>query len=68
MSRPLSPQCSDSLSDPETWESLKRVIFSSSGFSRWHQERLGHQGIDPNTLPDELVRSYLRETLETLAY
>lgn len=52
--------------DSEIWESLKHAISASSGFQRWRLER----GIEmsPGTAIDNLVRRYLRETLETLAY
>ncbi|RFP59702.1 MAG: hypothetical protein BJG00_009140 [Limnothrix sp. CACIAM 69d] len=48
------------------WESLVQAIASSSGFERW----LEQQPSTPNqsTVTDLLVRRYLRETLETLAY
>ncbi|MBF2029709.1 MAG: hypothetical protein IGS48_23625 [Oscillatoriales cyanobacterium C42_A2020_001] len=52
--------------DSEIWESLKYAISASSGFQRWQVE----QGSQPeNSLSlDHLIRRYLRETLETLAY
>jgi hypothetical protein len=48
------------------WSSLKRAIATSPGFQRWKAEL----AIDPQEqMPlDQLVRRYLRETLETLAY
>ena len=49
------------------WPDLKQVISTSSGFKRWVLER----GLDANakgSTLDHLVRSYLRQTLETLAY
>lgn len=49
------------------WPNLKRVIAKSSGFKRWVVER----GLDANATgkaQDNLVHSYLRQTLETLAY
>jgi hypothetical protein len=51
-----------------TWDSLKRAIASSSGFQRWHSERLLTQSQLQNSSLEQLVSSYLRETLETLAY
>ncbi len=61
--------------DSEIWESLKQAIASSSGFQRWQLERgtdaqvSNAQENNPqvNGL-DALIRRYLRETLETLAY
>jgi hypothetical protein len=61
----LTPQ-----QDTETWNNLKQVIASSTGFERWKRSRLV-ENIEQKTdqkLIDELVTSYLRETLETLAY
>jgi len=54
------------ISDTEIWRSLRSVIATSSGFKRWQRDR---QAALPSTITlDEQVRSYLRETLETLAY
>jgi hypothetical protein len=53
--------------DSEIWQNLKQAISASSGFQRWRLERSvdsTHSGL----ALDHLVRSYLRETLETLAY
>jgi len=53
---------------PHIWERLKEAIASSSGFQSWQLER---QSFDNQLSPlslDNQVRSYLRETLETLAY
>ena len=69
---PLAPQpqgaepielCEDS----EIWCSLKSAIGASSGFQRWQLE-LNFDTQQPNATIDQQVRSYLRETLETLAY
>lgn len=49
------------------WPHLRRVISKSSGFKHWVLER----GLDTNATDnalDTLVHSYLRQTLETLAY
>ena len=49
------------------WPDLRRVVSTSSGYQRWVLER----GLDANAsgpILDNLVRSYLRQTLETLAY
>ncbi|MEO0539290.1 MAG: hypothetical protein AAFZ80_00325 [Cyanobacteria bacterium P01_A01_bin.105] len=53
-------------SDATIWSSLKRAIAASSGFERWKSERSPEE-LDCTPL-DDLVRRYLRETLETLAY
>ena len=53
--------------DSEIWCSLKSVIGASSGFQRWQLE-LNFDTQQPNATIDQQVRSYLRETLETLAY
>lgn len=54
--------------DSIIWDSLKQAIAASSGFQRWRLER----SVDSNPVEglglDHLVRRYLRETLETLAY
>ncbi len=69
MSPLSSPPANHYLSDDSDlfWPDLRQVISSSSGFKRWVLER----GLDANaqgkTL-DSLVRSYLKQTLETLAY
>lgn len=48
------------------WHSLRQAIAASSGFERWKQERGMCE--KPSDSLDDLVQSYLRETLETLAY
>jgi hypothetical protein len=53
--------------DSEIWESLKQAIAASSGFHRWQVERDADNQLSGLGL-DHLVRRYLRETLETLAY
>lgn len=53
--------------DSDIWESLKQAIASSSGFRRWQVERNSNSQLNGLGL-DVLVRRYLRETLETLAY
>ncbi|MGB7088049.1 MAG: hypothetical protein WBD47_21005 [Phormidesmis sp.] len=52
--------------DAELWQSLKSAIAASSGFQSWRSEQLST--ITANSSDDQLVRLYLRETLETLAY
>lgn len=58
-----SPQLSP---NSPIWDSLKQAIAASSGFQRWQLEH-SLESQAPSTL-DQRVRSYLRETLETLAY
>ena len=53
--------------DSEVWKSLKQAISSSSGFQSWQLERNTDTQLSSLGL-DNLVRRYLRETLETLAY
>ncbi len=51
--------------DADLWDSLKSAIANSSGFQSWRSE----QTLTTETKSTEqLVRLYLRETLETLAY
>ncbi|CAO5019938.1 hypothetical protein MICAER10613_011720 [Microcystis aeruginosa] len=52
--------------DHHTWEHLKQAIAASSGFRRWQQEQL-ESGKNRDDA-DAHICSYLRETLETLAY
>jgi hypothetical protein len=55
-------------SEDATWNSLKQVIASSSGFQRWLTERVVvNEPVQAINL-EQLVSRYLRETLETLAY
>ncbi len=53
--------------DSEIWQNLKQAIAASSGFERWRLERSTDGRLSGLNL-DHLVRYYLRETLETLAY
>lgn len=50
----------------ETWANLREAIASSSGFQGWKQQQPSPM-LETQSL-DKLVRCYLRETLETLAY
>lgn len=52
--------------DQAAWENLRSAIAASSGFKSWQLEN-GVISDSPKNL-DEQVRTYLRETLETLAY
>jgi hypothetical protein len=53
--------------DSTIWANLKQAIATSSGFNRWQLERSADKRVTGLNL-DHLVRLYLRETLETLAY
>jgi hypothetical protein len=53
--------------DTEIWSHLKQAIAASSGFQRWQLENSVDQRFGGLSL-DSLVRRYLRDTLETLAY
>jgi hypothetical protein len=61
MSKTLTPQTSHS---SETWGGLRKAIASTPGFQHWCSN--GHNAQEAGL--DELIQSYLRETLETLAY
>ena len=50
--------------DLEIWSNLRSAIAKSSGFQRWQQEQV----ITEQSDLDLMVRRYLKETLETLAY
>lgn len=52
--------------DAEIWQSLKSAIATSSGFQSWRSEQIS--SITTATSDEQLVRLYLRDTLETLAY
>ncbi|ACK68109.1 conserved hypothetical protein [Rippkaea orientalis PCC 8801] len=51
--------------ETEVWENLKQAIARCSGFKQWQSQ----QGVNGELSSlDQQIRSYLRETLETLAY
>lgn len=56
----------DGSEDAEIWANLREAIASSSGFQVWKQQQ-ANSTLETQSL-DKLVRRYLRETLETLAY
>lgn len=60
------PHMDQRSTDAEVWQGLKRAIASSSGFKSWRSER--NESTTEQTADDQQIRSYLRETLETLAY
>ncbi len=66
MARFLNATDRQGAEQPHIWERLKDAIASSSGFQSWQLERQIDR-LQPGSL-DHQVRSYLRETLETLAY
>lgn len=68
MARFLNPNDRKEADQPHIWERLKSAIASSSGFQRWQLERLSFDNQLQSLSLDHQVRSYLRETLETLAY
>jgi hypothetical protein len=51
--------------EKEVWESLQQAIADCSGFQQWQEQQETKNEI---LALDQQVRSYLRETLETLAY
>ncbi len=55
------------LAENQVWDKLKRAIAESSGFKGWKIEREVDKRLTDISL-DTLVHTYLRETLETLAY
>lgn len=65
--QPQAPEPIELCEDSEIWASLKSAIGESSGFQRWQLE-LNFENQQQNATIDQQVRSYLRETLETLAY
>ena len=66
MTNPSSAEPAYAHQDTELWQSLKHAISASSGFHRWRSEQLS--ALTAATSEDQLVRLYLRDTLETLAY
>jgi len=52
--------------DSNVWADLRDAIANSSGFQGWKREQ-DDRILETQSL-DKLVRRYLRETLETLAY
>jgi hypothetical protein len=67
MSRSTLPSPHTFDHEPQLWEHLKEAIASSSGFQQWQDEQVSEPGQSSEDL-DKQVCSYLRETLETLAY
>ena len=61
-----STESSHASDDAQLWDSLKSAIANSSGFQSWRSEQLS--AITTKISDEQLVRLYLRDTLETLAY
>ncbi len=53
--------------ETQVWETLQQAIAECSGFQQWQAQQKTDTDTDVESL-DQQVRSYLRETLETLAY
>jgi len=66
MTNSSSTSPSHAAENAELWQSLKSAIATSSGFQSWQAEQ--PTTITTNTSVEQMVRLYLRETLETLAY
>ncbi|MEY3827757.1 MAG: hypothetical protein RLZZ148_2578 [Cyanobacteriota bacterium] len=62
---PMNP--STLSSSEQLWEHLQQAIASSSGFHQWQEEQPSKEKESLKDLESQ-VCSYLRETLETLAY
>ena len=62
---PMNP--STLSSSEQLWEHLQQAIASSSGFHQWQEEQPSKEKESLKDLEGQ-VCSYLRETLETLAY
>lgn len=65
MTRSSSTSSTHVTQDAELWQSLKSAIANSSGFQSWCSEQSSSL---TSTSTENMVRLYLRETLETLAY
>lgn len=65
---PGSTELGAQIEDTKTWQHLKQVIASSSGFDRWQRSRNLANDLKGDEPLNDLVLRYLRETLETLAY
>ncbi|MEM9151332.1 MAG: hypothetical protein AAGB19_12865 [Cyanobacteria bacterium P01_F01_bin.3] len=66
MSNSSSTNSSHAADNAQLWQSLKSAIAASSGFQSWQAEQVS--SIAPDASTEQLVRLYIRETLETLAY
>ncbi len=58
------PISTPAIKSSETWGVLRQAITNTPGFQYWRSSDLGNESKDI----DALVKIYLRETLETLAY
>lgn len=61
-----SPTLRSYADDAQIWTHLQTAIAHSSGFQRWVREQ--PPVTDEASVLESLVRRYLKETLETLAY
>lgn len=66
MADSFSTTSADAAPDAVLWKSLKSAIAASSGFQSWRSEQPAN--VTSTSSDEQLVRLYLRETLETLAY
>ncbi|MGB2924452.1 MAG: hypothetical protein WBB82_04070 [Limnothrix sp.] len=64
---PNSTTQTEATPDHAIWDSLKQAIARSSGFKRWHSDHDKSLHLNDLTV-DQQVTTYLKETLETLAY
>ncbi|HAX85558.1 MAG TPA: hypothetical protein DD379_08850 [Cyanobacteria bacterium UBA11162] len=67
MTSPATSESSQLSPDSQIWHNLKHAIAASSGFQRWQMDYSVTDKLPDDSL-ECLVRRYLRETLETLAY
>ncbi len=66
MSNITSTESNHAAENTELWQGLKMAIAASSGFQRWRSEQLS--SVDSAVSDEQLVRLYVLDTLETLAY
>ncbi len=66
MAQSYSREQDHAADNSELWQSLKSAIAASSGFQRWRSEQLS--SIDRTVSDEQLVRLYVLDTLQTLAY
>ncbi len=67
MIQPPTFTYTDATPDHAIWDSLKMAIARSSGFQRWYTDHHESCNLDQLSV-DQQVTTYLKETLETLAY
>lgn len=64
---PNSTMTNNEVPDHAIWDSLQQAIARSSGFKRWFADHSDNLDLHELTV-DKQVSTYLKETLETLAY